>query len=156
MSEVLQSLWNTLCQAEFKYLQARLAYLQHRGDSLVEVRAALEDPAARGTAIRLLPSLPLEARRDLFSKLMDLASFAHGDIVAVRDLIADLGQPWLSEHLPAEIDRITLAPSVTYEEYRRLAELLRKIDPEMLGQLVARAKGSADPDIKEVADDFET
>ncbi|MGH9116596.1 MAG: hypothetical protein ACRD0A_01570 [Acidimicrobiales bacterium] len=40
------------------------------------------------------------------------------------------------------------------EEYRRLAELLDDQRSDLLDELVARAAGSEDADVREVAEDF--
>src|SRR2546423_12266399 len=152
--DFLASVWMRLCKAEIEYLRARQTFLQNRGDSVRELAKGLDDPAQRGTALRLLATVPVEVRYPLFPKLVELASFGHGEIVLVRSLISQLDSAWLAEHLPTQVDRIMSSPKATYEEYRRLAELLRDLDPRLLKQLVLRAKESADADIREVGEDF--
>jgi len=154
VNEFLASVWTSLCKAETEYLRARQTFVQNRGDSVRELAKGLDDPAQRGTALRLLATLPIEVRYPLFPKLVDLASFGHGELVLVRSLISQLESAWLAEHLPKEVNRITASPRATYEEYRRLAELLRDLDPRLLKQLILRAKESADADIREVGEDF--
>jgi hypothetical protein len=48
-----------------------------------------------------------------------------------------------------------LLETADYDDYRRLAELLAHVNAwELLGELTRRALASADPDTREVGDDF--
>ena len=154
MSESLQLLWLRLTRTELEFFEARKAFLEHRGDSVRELDEALNDPAQRGTALRLLRYLPIEARHVLFPQLVHLASFSHGDVVLVRSLISELGPEWLQEHLSTQVRRITSRPDVSYEEYRRLAELLSEVDLGLLQELALQAKSNADPDVREVGEEY--
>src|SRR5438067_10435576 len=109
--DFLAPIWMRLCKAEIEYLRARETFLQNRGDSVRELANGLDDPAQRGTALRLLATLPIEVRYPLFPKLVDLASFGHGELVLVRSLISQLESAWLAEHLPKEVNRITASPT---------------------------------------------
>jgi hypothetical protein len=96
---------------------------------------------------------PEEVRRHLFQTLIDLAAVSHSDIQLVRDVILSIDRQWLAIHIEPEVDRV-LDNAQEYEEFRRLAELLKMMESPHLASLVARAAASDDPDIREVAQDF--
>lgn len=148
-------LWRQLVAAENAFFAARMALFQSGADIPGLVVRALDDPSGRGTALRLLPLLDEDARRQVFPQLVELASWGHGYTRDIRDIILSLDRSWVLTHVPPEVDRV-LQQSPTYEEYRRLAELLRMLESPYLSSLVHAAAASDDPDIREVANDFET
>lgn len=153
--------WQRLVRADTEYFAARQAMFQARhallmsgADLMPLLRQALQNPFERGAALHLLEALGDDARRAAFPELVDLASFSHGMIQLVRDLVLSIDRSWLEAHLPQEIQAV-LQRSSTYEEYRRFAELLQQAHSPYLATLLARAAGSKDPDIRELADDFQ-
>lgn len=147
-------MWAELLRAESAFYRARQQYVQSRGDSTEEIRQALQDPAQRGTALRLLRVLPEDVARQVFADVLDAASFASGDIVAAREVIRSMDRAWLHKSLPPQIDRVLNPQTASDEEFRRLAELLNDVAPDLLPSLIERARFNANPDIQEVARDF--
>lgn len=147
-------MWEELVRAESAFYRARQQYVQNRGGSTEEIRQALSDPVQRGTALRLLKVLPEDVPRQVISELLDAASFASGDITTAREVIRSINGAWLHDALPRELDRILDPKTATDEEFRRLAELLIEVAPDLLGGLVEKARLNPDPDIQEVARDF--
>ncbi len=154
-------LWQQLVDAERRYYAAKMALVEARSilaksdaDLYDLIRRGLCTVPERGTALRLLSTLDEDIRRKLFPILIDLASVGHADIKLVREVILSIDVHWLEENISAQVERV-LRESDTYEEYRRLAELLRLMRSPSLSMLVDRAASSADPDVREVAKDFQ-
>ncbi|HEX6800009.1 MAG TPA: hypothetical protein VF116_20020 [Ktedonobacterales bacterium] len=149
-------LWQTMFNAEQTFIGARMAFFQavQSGDDVVPIlEKALSGPSQRGMALRLLPLLDESIRRQVFPTLVELASVGHSHIQLVRDVIQSISGDWVQEHIGSEVEKI-LDRSLTYEEYRRLAELLDLLHSPYLRTLVQRAAQSNDLDIREVATDF--
>jgi hypothetical protein len=146
------TLWAELVEAERNYVAARRAVVT-LGDGLTDVvHTALDNPAQRGTALRLLLVVDVDRRLPLFPELVRLASVGHSDVGLVREVIRSLPSYWVEANLGAEL--WPLLDEGGDEEYRRLAELLDDLGSGLLPELVDRARASADPDVREVADDF--
>lgn len=149
-------LWQTMFNAEQAFIGARTAFVQaaQSGDDVVPlIEKALRSPSQRGTALRLLPLLDESIRRQVFPTLVELAAVGHSGIQLVRDVVRSIAGDWVQEHLGSQVEKI-LDCSPTYEEYRRLAELLDLLHSSYLRTLVEKAAQSDDLDIHEVASDF--
>ena len=149
-------LWQTMFNAEQTFIGARMACVPavQLGDDAVPILAtALSTPSQRGMALRLLPMLDESIRQQMFPTLMKLAAVGHSDIQLVREVIRSIPSDWVEEHVGSEVEKI-LDCLPTYEEYRRLAELLDLLHSPYLRTLVKRAAQSDDLDIREVASDF--
>jgi hypothetical protein len=135
---------------------AKVALLKSDADITTIMRQALETVGDRGAALRLLLELDESIRRKMFPKLVELASIGHRDIQLVRDVILSLDRDWALEHIPDQVDKILeqAPPPESYEEYRRLAELLDMLHSPYLAALVQKAAQSSDIAILEVAQDF--
>jgi hypothetical protein len=108
-----------------------------------------------GTALRMLEVLPPERLSAFADALLPMAIVTHGHLGTVRRLLASLGRGWMSANARDFVEQTISSPASTYEEFRRLAELLRELDEaELLDLLVEAARTDDDPDIVEVADDF--
>jgi hypothetical protein len=163
-------LWNALCVAENAFYNARMA--EHvaekafdnarmaliqsvRDDSLTRVIAsALGIPHQRGTALRLLLILPEEMSRRHLPMLVYLASVGHSDIVLVREVIERIDREWLvanvDEHATDVLSR------GDEEEFRRIAELYERLSEDLLTVHLERCAQHADPEVKEIARDYQT
>ena len=149
-------MWQTMFNAEQTFIGARMAFVQavQSGDDVVPIiKKALKSPSQRGTMLRLMPILDESIRQQMFPMLLELAAVGHSDIQLVRDVIQTIATGWVEEHIGGEVDKI-LECSPTYEEYRRLAELLVLLHSPYLRTLIEKAAKSDDLDIREVASDF--
>lgn len=150
-------LWQALVRAEQSYYAARTALVHAANvgsvDTLTVLTRALRNPSERGTALRLLIDLDERVRRQLFPVLVQLAAVEHSDVQLVRATIRSLDAAWVEKHVGQQVEHI-LRRSATYEEYRRLAELLDALHSTYLKTLVSKAAKSSDVDIREVAEDF--
>jgi hypothetical protein len=158
-----ERLWRRLVAADNRYDVARMdlyrvqsELLKSNIDIVAIIQRALETVTDRGAALRLLLELDEPVRREMFSRLVELASVGHRDIQLVRDVILSLDRDWTLEHIPDQIGKVLeqAPPSESYEEYRRLAELLDMLHSPYLAALVQKAGQSNDIDIREVAEDF--
>ena len=141
-------------RAQRMLTRARTILSKLSPESLYErLEQALHRVGERRAALHLLLSLDETIPQRLFPALIDLASVGHKDIQLVRKVITAFDKEWLERNLPDQIKRI-LQPSATYEEYRRLAELLVLLQSPLIRTLTEQAARSSDPDIREVADDF--
>lgn len=156
MAHQAKLLWQTMFNAEQTFIGARMAFVRaaQAGDDVVPIiEKSMRNPSQRGTTLRLLPLLDESIRRHMFPRLVELAAVGHSDIQLVRDVIRSIADDWVQEHIGSEVEKI-LGCSPTYEEYRRLAELLDLLHSPYLRTLVQRAAQSDDLDIREVASDF--
>ena len=82
---------------------------------------------------------------------MFLASFGHGSIEAVRDLILSLPRDWVINDIEREAE--PLLQKGDYDEHRRFLELYELLDADMTQRLARRAAANPDPDIREAGED---
>lgn len=156
MAQQAELLWQTMFNAEQAFIDARVAFVKaaRSGDDVVPIlEKALHSASQRGAVLRLLPMLHESIRRQTFPTLVELAAVGHSDIQVVRDVIESIATDWVQGHIGNEVEKI-LDCAPTYEEYRRLAELLDRLHSPYLRSLVQRAAQSNDIDIREVASDF--
>jgi hypothetical protein len=145
-------LWTELVAAESDLYAARRRFVAEAVDEESVLREALGQPS-RGTALRLLVSRPEDLRAALLPELVELAAAGPADVALCRDAIASLPESVLRERGLERLVLDVLAGASDWE-FRRLAELLDRVDRTLLAQLVELAAASEDPDIREVADDF--
>jgi hypothetical protein len=106
----------------------------------------------RATAVFLLPYLKVSELKQLFNELVFLASFTHGETKAIRDAILSLPREWVIGNIEAAVE--PLLRKGTYEEYRRLLELLIEIDRDIALNFAHQAAEHPDHDIREGGEDF--
>lgn len=116
------------------------------------VSEALSSPTERSLALEIGALLPVHERKQLLGPLLSLASFSHGQIDTVRELILSLPLDWLKTNIRTFAQPILLDGGD--EEYRRVLELYRQLDPGLMADLARRAALSDDPDIAEVGAEF--
>ena len=147
-----RSIWRNLVDTEIAYIQNRQDFLQGCHNRIEPIKAALENPAERGTALRLIEYLTIEERQSLLSELVDLATVGHSDIELCRQAILSVPKNWLLAHIENFAE--PLLQHGTDEEYRRLLELYVELDWELTQRLAKRALEHQDPDIREAGQDF--
>lgn len=105
--------------------------------------------------MNLLMMEPPELTMPLLPELFDLSTRINGQVGYAREVLNRLESGWLFIALRPLIAARLDASDVDYEDFRRIAEALEQWDQHKhLSELVARAEGSDDPDVLEVADDF--
>lgn len=145
--------WEELVIAEDAYLTKRMAMFEAGAEQ--QLRLALADAAGAPTALTVLRDAPVELVMDLVDLIFLRATRTHGHVALARQVIARLDPGWLFLALPPLVKERLNAPEADWEDYRRIAEVLKDLDQlVILEQLVALARTSADPDILEVADDY--
>jgi hypothetical protein len=128
----------------------------HEAGSAAQLRLAFQHPLGRGTALRILRDAPIEEVMAFLSQIFEEATNTSGDVDLARNIIGRLDSGWLFISLGPLIQARLDAPEADYEDYRRIAEALQQWDQlAHLDALVARAKRSTDPDILEVAEDYQ-
>jgi hypothetical protein len=125
-------------------------------DELPETLAwALGDLSSRGTALRILGSADPSLTSRVLPALEPLLLVSHSLLGACRALVLRLPSAERLDFVQRLTATVVDDDASDYEAYRRLAELLRATGAsEALAVLVRAASRSADPDIKEVEEDF--
>jgi hypothetical protein len=146
------ALWQELVEKDLAFNRASRAFLTEAANRAAVLRDALRGPD-RGTALFVAPCLKIEELKELFGPLVFLASFSHGSIGAVRDLIRSLPREWVLERIEQEAE--PLLREGTYDEYRRFLELYEELGaPDLVRRLALRAAAHADPDVREAGEDY--
>jgi len=145
-------LWRALVDREKGFYAARAGFMSGAADRVAVLRSALRSVAERGTALRVLPILPLAERQALFEDLVRLASVGHADVQLVRDAIDSLPREWTVARLEGAAE--PLLHDATDEEYRRLLELYVAMDDGITRRLAERASQHPDEHVREAGHDF--
>jgi hypothetical protein len=106
----------------------------------------------RATAVRMLEYLTPVELEAIFPDLIVLASWAHGGIRRVRDLILSLPRGWVIERIESAAEPLLMHG--TDEEYRRFLELYADLDHDLALRLASRAETHPDDCIREVGEEF--
>ena len=145
--------WQRLLEAEFKFYAARMELFSTCREQLVElVRAGLNVPSQRVTALGVAQLLTIEERQLLLVDLLALASYCHGLTVTARDIVLSLPQQWLIDNIEESAE--PLLQYDDHEEYRGLFEVYVRLDRKLTEKLAERAMNHTDPDIQEAGADF--
>ncbi len=145
------AVWDCLVESHKKFVLASGEFFSEEIDRVSLMRHALRGKD-RATAVFLLPYLKVSELKQLFNELVFLASFTHGEMRAVRDAILSLPREWVIENIETAAE--PLLRNGTYEEYRRLLELLIEIDRDIALKLAHTAAEHPDYDIREAGEDF--
>lgn len=156
---VARHLWQQYVEQD-QALGRTHAALLHSGIDLTPILAeAIRDPSQRPTALQFL--LPNDGhseryRQRLLRELVHEAAIGDWDLslILVRQIILAMDRDWLRAHIGTVVTEILDSEEVSYWEYRRLAELLERVDHDVLDRLLDRAAASQDADIREVAEDY--
>ncbi len=144
-------LWQDMVEKYKAFGLASRAFLADSVDRVAVLRNALRG-RDRATALTVATSLTVDELQELIGPLMFLASFSHGSIGAVRDLICSLPRAWLLNNIEREAE--PLLQEGTYDEYRRFLELYELLDAGMTQRLARRAAAHSDPDIREAGEEY--
>jgi hypothetical protein len=116
---------------------------------------ALTDFSSRRTALRVLRSAHPSLTSGVLPAVEPLLLVSHSLLDACRALVLRLPSAERIDFLQRLTTTVVDDDASDYEAYRRLAELLRVTGAsDALAVLVRAASRSADPDIKEVEEDF--
>ena len=142
--------------AEARALIERLLLVRPslRGSQVISDLSDALGSARRQWALYLLSLADADLVSELLPELV-VAGFRPRDALLVREILGRLPRAALQSLLPPVIhDRLRDAED---DEFRRIAELLKHLGlSDQLADLVAVARVSDDPNIREVADDFES
>lgn len=148
-------LWAAVVRAQADLAERRAAFHQHaHSPGPVLLQALNGAPAEQAAALRFLAaSRYLSDHMELLPKLTELATQSHRWAAYARQAIGATRRDRL---IPAMRRLVPpLLETADCDDYRRLAELLAHIQAwELLGELTRRALASADPDMREVGEDF--
>lgn len=116
------------------------------------VRAGLNKPTERASAIRIVTFLDESERKELFPDLLSLASYVNGVTTYAKDLVLGLPREWVSAHIQETADG--LLRDGTDEEYRAMWEIYKELDMSLASELAKRAANDSDPEIKRAGEEF--
>jgi hypothetical protein len=148
------TLWMAVVAAQTELAARRADFHQHARSPASILAGALNGPAReQAAALRFLADFGYVGDHiELLPKLIELAQshrwagYARQAIGAAR---RDRLLPALQQLVPPLLD------TADCDDYRRLAELLAHVKAwEILGELTRRVLASADPDMREVGEDF--
>ena len=148
-----KGIWLDFVCAEEAYITA-MANLRHV-DEVEVLREGLRNLAWRRPALVVLRLTDVEVVEQLLPELLVLANVGHSLISEVRRCILRVRPESLRPHVARHVAGLISDQASDYEAYRRIAELL--VDMEewgLLKTLTNAAALSADPDIREVDEDF--
>jgi len=151
-SDIDRGLWQHYVEAEHAFITARMRLFSHSAALLELVHSGLTDPTERAAALDVSALLSVGQKQQLFGDLLALASFGHGSVRKVRDLILSLPHDWLVANIEHYAE--PLLEYDEHEEYRRLLESYRLIDRDLTLRLARRAAAHGDEDIREAGEDF--
>ncbi len=150
-----KAIWERLAESHRMFALASREFLSEGVDRVTLIRSALKEQD-KYTAIYMLPYLNVEDLKHLFNELIFLASYAHGAIQTIRDVILSLPREWVSAYIEE-----TAEPLLQDEDdinsddtYRRLLELYSQIDQNLALKLARRAAAHSDPDTRETGEEF--
>lgn len=144
-------IWKRLVESHKAFAMASRGFLAEGVDRVKLMRDALRGQD-RSTAIYMLSYLTIAELEQLFSDLVFLASFSHGAVGAIRNIILSLPREWVLATISQVAEPLLCAG--TYDEYRRLLELYIELDHGLAFELARRAVEQADEDIREAGEDF--
>jgi hypothetical protein len=147
-----QELWAALIAAEQERARRRADFYQHARSRADTIARALEGrPWDQSVALAFLAALSDDVPAVL-DRLIEL-SMSHRSGLAARQAIAPAWRSGRLPDLPQKV--IARLDHADDDEYRDLAELLKHLQAwGVLRELAKRAKASADPQIREVAEDL--
>jgi hypothetical protein len=145
--------WRRVVDAWTTYIEALQPFWAASAQRVEVIRRALHSPGKeRALALTLIPSLPVAERKLLLNDLLQLASYGHGSIAAVRQIVQKLPRKWLLDRIEELVKPIL--EEGEEEEYRRLLELFVKLDRDLTLRLARQALQHADEGVREAGEDF--
>lgn len=148
-----ERIWLDFVHAEEAYITA-MANLRHV-DEVAVLREGLRNLAWRRPALVVLRLTGVEVVEQLLPELLVIANVGHSLIGEVRRVILRVQPGSLRPYVARHVAGLIGDQSSDYEAYRRIAELLVEMEEwGLLKTLTNAAALSADPDIREVDEDF--
>lgn len=145
------AIWNHLVEAHKAFALASQKFFTLGEERITLMRNALRG-ADKNTAIYMLNYLDVSELKALFNDIVFLASFSHGGIKTIRQVILAMPRKWVLEKIRESAE--PLLKVGTHEEYRRFLELYMELDLQFAFELAQRATRQPDIDIIEVGEDF--
>ncbi|MDZ4721949.1 MAG: hypothetical protein SH847_26100 [Roseiflexaceae bacterium] len=128
-------------------------FLETSGDHVHILRKALASPGVRRkAALKSVERLDEAEQKQLLGDLVFLASWAHGSTVFVRQIIADYLREWAKMNVEQFAEPILQQGDE--EGYRRILELYRDLDLNMMLRLAKRALQHDNLLIQEIGKEF--
>jgi hypothetical protein len=147
-----QQVWEHFCFSYDTYLRALREVLTSDINRVTILKGAFRDLNRRDALIHLLQYLKSDELQQLFDELVYLASFSHGRISYIREIIKKMPRAWVLEHIEKASEPHLV--NGTYDEYRSLLQLYLELDKELTIKLAERAKLSADYDTREAGEEY--
>lgn len=151
ISERTSALWRRLVECRWAYSLASRDFLAEKAERIAVLRRALRSPE-RDTALAMSGSLSVEERQDLFSEWVHLARCAHSPFAPAWDIILALPREWVLARIEQEVDAILEKAEET--DYWMFLQLYAKLDRNLTLKLARRAAVHADPEIRELGEDY--
>ena len=147
-----EQLWADFCAAESAFYDARMALVRGAQDLQSLISGALQTPSQRGSALRLLEILSEDKIRPHFASLVDLASVGHSDIGLCRSVIFRIEREWLVANIEPHV--VMILKNGGEEEFRRIAELYKLLNADLLDAHLKRCAVHVNSDVREIVADF--
>jgi hypothetical protein len=152
MKENSQLIWKRLVKSFTDYSLAFEDFSRANDKDRVGIMKEALHGKDRQIALMMLQHLSQKELIQLFNELVFFASFAHGSIQYIRNIILGLPRDWVLQNIEAYAE--PLLTEGTYDEYRRFLELYIVLDNELTLRLAQHATVHSDPDIREAGEDF--
>src|ERR1051325_7594899 len=151
IDERSEELWRRVVENHKAFSLSLMEFFSEGIDRVAILRRALR-VGERATALYVAPHMSAHELLQLFEEWVFLASFSHGGIQRVREIILSLPRDWVLGNVEAVAE--PLLRDGTDDEYRRLLELYLDLDHDLTSKLARRALSNADEDIREAGRDF--
>lgn len=135
----------------FRYQALVAGFLSSDAERVSILKTKLRSSDAKLATV-ILEYLSISDLQELFGELVTLAANTHWAVQRAHNAIQRLPLDWILARIEATSEPILV--HATYDEYRRLLELYRLLDPALTRRLAERAVVHSDPDIREAGHDF--
>ncbi len=144
------NLWQRVIDSHEQYSRAFNEFLTTQPRTEV-LRQALRGKN-RSLALQATPSLSMEEKLALFPEWIDLARLAHSPFHIAWGVIESLPREWVVRNIEKPVDAILQDEEET--DYWMFLQLYARLDDELMRRLAARAANHADPDIRELGQEY--
>lgn len=144
--------WREYCAAEHELVKLRMKLVKEAANLPALIDKALQRVNDRGTALRLLLALPLDASIPHLDTLVRLSCTCLRDIESSRALVRRLYEAGHKDGIVRAVNEILLSGGE--DEFRRVAELYSEIDMSLLRDHLEKCAQNPDPCIQEISADF--
>lgn len=144
-------LWERLVESHLAFVSASTEFINGDVDRVPIMKRALRD-RTRATALYLAPYLSAADKQALFPEWLFLASFDHGALHLVREIILSLPREWVLNNI--ESVTAELLKDAEPLDYRRFLELYSLLDRNLALRLAERARNHSDEEVAEAGEEF--